>query len=237
MSQAEYTQSQILTQLDACAADYTFPMLDNGYVYLVDVRLSAYRTECYWALIIEHIGADYRAGGVFNTLYCYGNCFTQTPGRAINGDIAILDASLYESALDDEDFWDIQHDTGTIKVRNTMVTYDVSPEALQRCGIGESQMDGSEVTIVELMRTLVPEHHALLLATEEELNQVLEVEVPLVIRLDEWHHPDLVKGELPSKNEAFQMIADVLVFGDPALYKPSLPPNTHWSNWLESGTL
>lgn len=237
MSQAEYTQSQILSQLDACAADWTFPILDNGYVYLVDVRLSAYRTERYWALIIEVLGCDYRAGGVFNTPYCYGNCFVQTPGRAAKGEIAILDASFYESALEDEDFWDIQSETGTIKVRNSLVTYDVSPEALQQRGIGKSQIDGPKITIVELMRTLVPEHHTLLLATEEELNQVLEVEVPLILRLDEWHHPDLVEGERPSQNEAFQMIANILVSGDPTLYKPTLPPNTHWKNWLESGTL
>lgn len=237
MSQAEYTQIQISSQLDACAADWTFPILDNGYVYLVDVRLSAYRTERYWALIIEVLGCDYRAGGVFNTLYCYGNCFTQTPGRAVKGDIAILDASFYESALEDEDFWDVQSETGTINVRNTLVTYDVSPEALQRRGMDESQMDSSEVTIVELMRTLVPEHHTLLLATEEELNQVLEVKVPLILRLDEWHHPDVVEGEQPSQNETFQMIADVLVSGNMTLYQPALPPNTHWKNWLESGTL
>ncbi|MDQ2800943.1 MAG: hypothetical protein M3Y13_15025, partial [Armatimonadota bacterium] len=80
MSQATYTQNEILSQLDACAADFTFPMLDNGYVYLADVRLSAYRTERYWALIIEVLGSEYRAGGVFNTLYHYGNCFVQTPG-------------------------------------------------------------------------------------------------------------------------------------------------------------
>lgn len=237
MSQAEYTQSQILSQLDTCAADYTFPMLDNGYVYLVDVRLSAYRTERYWALIIEHIGADYRAGGVFNTPYCFGNCFVQTPGPSDTNSIAILSESFYNAPAEDEDFWDIRSETGEIEVRGNPVSYDVSPEALQQHGIGEDQRDGAEVTIVELMRTLVPQHHALWLATEAELNQVVEADVPLILRLDEWHHPDLAEGEMPSTNEAFQMIADVLVSGNVDRYKPSLPPNTHWSNWLESGTL
>ena len=34
MSMASYTQEQILNLLDLCAADFTFPGPDNGYVYL-----------------------------------------------------------------------------------------------------------------------------------------------------------------------------------------------------------
>jgi len=237
MSQAEYTQSQILDQLDACAADFTFPMLDNGYVYLADVRLSAYRTERYWALIIEHLGADYRGGGVFNCLYHFGNCFPQTPGLPNEGTLPVMDDPSNYPIFPDEDHWNIHREKGFLRVRDELVPYDVTSEKLAERGISEDTWDGDTVTITELVRSLVPEHHALLLATEEELKRLLPPDLPLILRLDEWHHPDLVEGEMPSKNEAFQMIADVLVSGDPGCYKPSLPPNTHWSNWLESGTL
>lgn len=237
MSQATYTQSQILSQLDACAADYTFPMLDNGYVYLVDVRLSAYRTERYWALIIEVLGSDFRSGGVFNCLYRFGNCFPETPGLANDCILAVMNDPANDAILDEEDHWDIRQEKGFVRIREEVVAYDVTPEALERIGISEGEMDGGSVSVTELVRTLVPEHHALLLATEEELNQRLQVDVPLILRLNEWKHPDLIEDELPGGNEAFQMIADVLASGDPMLYKPTLPPNTHWRNWLESGTL
>jgi hypothetical protein len=32
------------------------------------------------------------------------------------------------------------------------------------------------------------------------------------------------------------MLAKVLVTGDAAHYKPTKPPNTHWSNWPGGGT-
>ena len=237
MSQAEYTQSQIFSQLDACATDFTFPMLDNGYVYLVDVRLSAYRTERYWAMIIEILGSDFRAGGVFNLLYRFGNCFPETPGLANDGILAVMDNPVNNSIFDEEAHWDIRQENGFVCIREETIAYDVTSQALERIGISEDEMDGGPVSITELVRSLVPEHHMLLLATDEELNQRLQVDVPLILRLDEWCHPDLIEGELPSTSEAFQMIADVLVSGDPALYKPTLPPSTHWKNWLESGTL
>ena len=237
MSQVAYSQDEILSQLDACAADYTFPMLDNGYVYLADVRLSAYRTEQYWALIIETLGSDFRASGVSNALYCYGNCFAQSPGLAEDRILPVMDDAFNDAIFDKEDRWDVCQEKGLLRVRGELIPYDVSAEKLLEKDIGEDKWDSDGVTITELVRSLVPEHHALLLATEQELRQRLPSDLPLVLRLDEWHHPDLIEDELPSGNQAFQMIADVLVSGDPARYRPTLPPNTHWSNWLEGGTL
>ncbi len=237
MSQTAYTQGEILSQLDACCPDFTFPMLDNGYVYLADVRLSAYRTEAYWALIIETLGSNFRASGVYNALHCYGNCFAHPAGLADDGIVAVLDDPLNNPIFDEEDRWDVQQEKGSLRVRGKTIAYDVSMKHLLEKGIGEDTWDSGGVTITELVRSLLPEHHALLLATEEELRQRLPFDLPLVLRLDEWHHPDVVEDELPSGNEAFQMIADVFVSGDPMRYKPTLPPNTHWSNWLEGGTL
>ncbi len=137
----------------------------------------------------------------------------------------------------EEDHWDVSKEKGLLRVRDKLIPYDVSREKLLQRGIGEDKWDSETVTITELVRSLVPEHHSLVLATEEELRQILPSDLPIILRLDEWHHPDLIEDEVPSKNEAFQMIADVLVFGDATYYKPTQPPNTHWSNWLESGTL
>ncbi|GAB3848261.1 hypothetical protein GCM10028822_10860 [Hymenobacter terrigena] len=41
----------------------------------------------------------------------------------------------------------------------------------------------------------------------------------------------------PSSYETWQQIAKVLATGDPRYYRPTLEPNTHWSNWPESGSL
>lgn len=237
MRQATYTQSQILEQLDACAADFTFPMLDNGYVYYADARLSAYRTERYWAILIEVLGTNFRASGASDDIYRFGNCFPQTPGLADDGILPVLNDPLNDEIFDEGHRWDVVKEKGILRVREQAISYDVASEALERIGIGEDEMDGGPISITELVRSLVPEHRDLLLATEEELNQRLQTDVPLILRLNEWNHPNVVEDELPSRSETFQMVADVLVSGDPTLYKPILPPNTHWRNWLESGTL
>jgi hypothetical protein len=54
--------------------------------------------------------------------------------------------------------------------------------------------------------------------------------MPLLIRLSEWRHCDVVM-ELSGDCEAFQMIAEAIAQNNPDLYCPTEPPNTHWSNW------
>ena len=39
MKKQEYSSKDILKQLDQCAEDYMFPMLDNGYVYPIHSKL------------------------------------------------------------------------------------------------------------------------------------------------------------------------------------------------------
>ncbi len=57
-----YTPQQILAILDDCAEAFTFPMLDNGYIYLAATRLSLFRSETDWAMVIEVFGFSPRAG-------------------------------------------------------------------------------------------------------------------------------------------------------------------------------
>ncbi len=237
MKTAAYTKKQILAQLDVCAAEFTFPVLDNGYIYLGAVRLSAYRGDDQWALIIEQLGSNYRAGGVENCLCCYGNCLLDKPGLLNDGILGVLDDPLNDALFSEEDRWDVLQETGTVWVRGERVPYDVTEERLVEKGIGVETRDMDTVTITELLRSLLPEHQALLFATEEELRRRLPLDMPPILRLNEWRHPDIIEGETPSQSQAFKMIAGVLVSGNATLYRPTLPPNTHWSNWLESGTL
>ena len=51
----------ILRVLDRCCDDFTFPMLDNGYVYLSATRLSLHRSLEDWAMVIEVFGFSPRA--------------------------------------------------------------------------------------------------------------------------------------------------------------------------------
>jgi hypothetical protein len=44
------------------------------------------------------------------------------------------------------------------------------------------------------------------------------------------------ENDRPSSYETWQQIARVIAANDPGLYRPTLSPNTHWSNWPESGS-
>jgi len=63
----------ILTILDACCHSATFPMLDNGYVYLAASRLSLHRSTTDWALVIEVFGFSPRAGSPDLHVYTFAN--------------------------------------------------------------------------------------------------------------------------------------------------------------------
>lgn len=52
----------ILSVLESCCDAFTFPMLDNGYVYLAATRLSLFRTASEWAMVIEIFGFSPRSG-------------------------------------------------------------------------------------------------------------------------------------------------------------------------------
>lgn len=233
-----YTAEDILGQFDDCARQGTFPMLDNGYVYPGDTRLSAYRDQGRWALVIEVLGYNLRAGdhnGLSNCLHCFGNCLKRPPGTANEDFLSVTEDGPEGPTFDDEYGWYVREEASSLRIRGVTVPLRLSPEQLEEKGI--ELVEGPQLTGAELMRSLIPEYRDQLLATEEELRARIPPDLPLIMRLDEWHHPDLAGGELPSESETFQLIAEVLVTGEPSRYLPSKEPNTHWKNWPEGGSL
>ncbi len=69
----KWQPSEILSILDQCCDSFTFPMLDNGYVYLAATRLSLYRSELHWALVIEVFGFSPRAGIPDNSIHTFSD--------------------------------------------------------------------------------------------------------------------------------------------------------------------
>jgi hypothetical protein len=209
--------AEILEQLDDAAKDFRFPDLGHGYYYAVDARLHAYRDVDRWALIIEAIGYSPRAGNLTDVLHVFGNCLTAGSPGYENGDF-LNRIDNWDDIEDDEE--PETYRGGPIVVRGQSITLAAKP--------------GDD--LVDVWRLLVPRHRGLLLADELELRRRVPSDLSEVLRLDEWHHPDPL-DEAPSESETFRKIAEVLVTGDVHLYRPTKSPNTHWSNWPESGSL
>jgi len=74
------------------------------------------------------------------------------------------------------------------------------------------------------------------LGDEAEVRRHIAVDLPQLRQLEEWNQPDLFETS-PSESETYGLLALMLETLDPADYRPTLPPNTHWSNWPDSGAL
>jgi uncharacterized protein DUF7003 len=210
--------SEILQQLDDANQRCSFPNLENGYYYAVDVRLHAYRDDSRWALIIEAVGYSPRAAALSDVLHYYGNCLTSG-----------------EPGFENEDFLDRIDNWHQIEDREFPEEYQGGPIVIRGQSITVPGEPGEE--LYEVFRRLVPEHRDLLFATEDELRRRIPADLPKVLQLEEWHHPDVSVDELPSGSPTFQELAEVLSTGDTGRYDATRAPNTHWTNWPESGSL
>jgi hypothetical protein len=229
----------ILGQWDQAARDFVFPMLDNGYIYPADVRMSIYRDATRWLMIIEALGANNpRTSGCDsfqNCLYLFGNALEQKVGTSNENFLFPIDSLPDDPLFEDENDWDVRSQCSALGIRGRRIGIDLSGNALERKEI--VLIDESKIDPPALLRSLLPEHRELLLATDEELSARNPHKIPLWLRLDEWHHPDLASSELPSNCETFQLLAHAIEVGRQAVYQPIELPNTAWKNWPDGGTL
>jgi Family of unknown function (DUF7003) len=235
MAKARYTAEEVLRQLDDCAREYDFPMLDNAYVYPGDVRLNAFRDDRRWAVLIEDLGFHYRAGlpdGIYTAVYHYGNC--------VRGELGMSDdifANLrWPGDVDeDEGEWGVVPPSLTevlIRGQPVSVPRDKRTFAAKKIKVSDPRrLEGQA-----LLRVLLPEHRLALLCTEEELRRCILADLPRLATLDAWYHPDLSHDELPSHTQTFRQLARVLVSGNPNELLLTERPNTHWKNWPAGGT-
>jgi hypothetical protein len=244
-----YTPEQILAILDACCHNCTFPMLDNGYVYLAASRLSVFHSATDWALAIEIFGYSPRGGSPDVSVYTFASCLHQrntnyvTPEAYENylAQNPHNELQFFEplgddhSWQDEENAWELISRTATHFPLREQLFPLPERNAYAQQGIELAQPE--DIQVYELCRFLAETQRERVLATPEERRVSVLPELTQVLLLEEWRHPDLVEEELPSTTLAFQQLAQVLATGDPTHYTASEPPNTHWSHWPEGGTL
>jgi hypothetical protein len=230
--------SAILEQLDQCNSTYIFPMLDNGYVYPAGTKLSAYRDEKRWVIVIEVIGFSYRGGGhngISNCLHVYGNCLAYPAGTANENFITLTDNASGSNTFDDEEQFYLNPKCSSFSLRDR--TLPVIHDREKYLSSGIQLEDETRVNAFEFLRLLDLLYHEKLVATEVELRERIPIDIPKILEIHEWFHPDVINYELPSENETFKQIAKVLETGDIEFYSPTLQPNTHWTNWPDGGRL
>ena len=215
--------ADILDVLDRCAADFTFPMLDNGYVYLAATRLSLHRSDDDWGLVIEVFGFSPRAGLPDTTVHTFGSRLNEP--RTV--------FPIDDGPWIDED--QVAEDATEVVLRGRSVRL---PPVADYARHGITLADPPRVRVEEACRWLAAVHRDDVLATPLERRISLRPDMREILVLDEWNHPNVVdEEEPPSTSEAFQQLALVLETGDVSRYRPTVPANTHWENWPDGGTL
>ncbi|MEM7164677.1 MAG: hypothetical protein AAF581_04395 [Planctomycetota bacterium] len=226
----KWSEDEILALLDACCDEYTFPMLDNGYLYLAATRLAAYRSVDDWALTIEVFGFSPRAGTPDTFVHTFGSRLVESSNSRRHA-VFPLDGDWQ----DPEDSEIVRADAKHILLRDSEVPV---PTRAEYAEYGIDCESSDEIRVFECCRALAAMHREQVLATPGERRRMVPAGLQQILQLEEWHHPDVVDDEQrPSGNEAFQQLARLLVSGESSCYQPTKTPNTHWMHWPEGGTL
>jgi len=236
MQTAKYSASDILDQLDTCAKDYNFPILDNGYIYPVVSRLSVFGNTERWVIAVEVVGYHYRFNGhsgVENCLYIYGNSLPFYPGLN-NSNVLLTTADSDEGPTFITDtFGTLNPEVHSLLLRDEKISIPKDPAFYASRDV--ELTNPPAVRAYEFMRACLPEYKASFLATKKEIYECFGQDIPMIMQVDEWCHPDIIEEEKPSENETFQQIATLLESGDISCYKPTKPANNHWRNWPLGG--
>lgn len=243
------TSDSILAVLDACSDNFTFPMLDNGYVYPAASRLAVYRSPKDWAIVIEIFGFSPRAGVPDISVYTFASRLINRDSREDYVDDGAFRnyltnnphnemSSVFPVAKGD---WQHPEDPEWISPQGKHIHLRGEAIPLPNRDLygnsGVELCDDSTIHVFECCRYLAENFRELVLCWEQERRTNVPDELSEMMLLDEWFHPDLIEGEKPSECETFQQIAFVLETGERMKYDPTHSPNNHWSNWPEGGTL
>ena len=98
----------------------------------------------------------------------------------------------------------------------------------------------------EIVQPTISDEH--LLTTYEFNKNLVDGEYPLDFEtfatmfrqqenINSEYNKNQYKDNRPSSYETWQLIAKLIATGDTTLYKPTLNPNTHWTNWPDSGSM
>lgn len=204
-------------------------MLDNGYVYLAATRLTLFRSSRDWALVIEVFGFSPRSGIPHTSITTFGSHpHEDEDTRFIH---PIEPGDWQDDACDELVVPSID---ASVTLRSERIPL---PTRADYADVGIRLDSAEQVEVFELCRYLAERHRPLVLATADELRLSVMPQMAQLLQLDAWHHPNVADGERPSGSETFRQLARVLETGDVAHYRPTHPPNIHWSNWPEGGTL
>jgi len=225
--------------------------LEHGYFSTACNRIHLYADSHRWAIVFEKNGYANRASDAEIELDYIGNCINYVieryPGQNYitnTSRIQLITGEEYEriqnkSGSDMECFELIDPNAKYVIVKGHKVTMEHDEKRYAHLGIKPRDFDNPRnlVSFEGLVRYLSETESLIMNATKDDIRAHLPSDLPEILMIDKFHFESVYnKNSFPSNQETYQLIAKILVTGNPNLWKPKNKPNNHWSNW-ESGNL
>jgi hypothetical protein len=249
-----FTANDVLRFMDRCLMEnqiWFFIDLEHPYVYTANSRLTLYADDAHWAIVAEVSGYNPRAACFLLTLTYFSDALRDLkPGGSKNqftwnAEFVTLieQMPMYEAVQ----HFAVSETPVALKVRDS----NVLVPAARRTFIPNvgSRPWPKDARAEDIGRYVAYEYADLCRATDAEKRMHLPEALPELMTIDQWHHrrwhyshaPNSpgprASGDAPSSYETYRLIAEVLATRDPSRYRPTLPPNSHWSHWPQAGAL
>jgi hypothetical protein len=239
-----YSEKSILDDLDDCGKTNPykfFPDLGHGYFALSGSRVSLFADKDRWAIVFEKTGYANREYSVKTEILYFGNCLKnldKVDEHLLNVKYVQLCPYINLSSIMDKRTHILQN-ADSISIRSEKIPIIHSTQLYSDKGI---VLKNDSLDIVSLTRLLEEFYPLSFRATDSEIRQCLPNDLPKIMTIDQWHQESYTnygvpQGVLPSQQEAYQLMAKVLVTKDTSLFKPTLKPNNDWRFWPDSGGL
>ncbi|HRW10965.1 MAG TPA: hypothetical protein P5121_37950 [Caldilineaceae bacterium] len=225
MSDNFYKQA-ILNQLDRCAETFNFPVLDNVHWRVADTRLTVFLDQ-EWAIVFEIIAFDIRIYSFVNIIYGYGS---EVVDPGFKTSVEIFSASPDHPFEDDygNTILDL-HDFDLI-IEGQEHNFAITNEQLAQYGLLLHDSEDIEANLLRIVCSLY--QNRFFLDNEKLLLLLNRPHLQPFLRLDDWKHPNIAGGELPSKTACFQRLAEAISQKNQEIYSCSQNEiNTDWKNW------
>ena len=188
------TEEEILNTLDNSNDGYYCSFIELGHVYsyLIDTRLNVFRDDKdHWAVAIERLGYNPRAGAIVLDINYYGNCLTnlefynERPTSYYS--IYPIDFDTFNETIESES---LKSDAKFWLVRKQQVSLSHNKQDYLNAGIELKEYEPNEISAEEVGRLVVSQNRDLFRATENELYKSIPTDLKKILVLDDWHHKD-----------------------------------------------
>jgi len=225
--------------------------LEHGYCVTASSRIHLYADKNRWAIVLEKSGYQNRGGDAEIELNYFGNCINcpvdKYPERnyiSNSHNIVLISGDEYErirnkEGSDMEQFELISPSANEVVVQGGKIKIEHDSSKYIHFGISPRNFDNPKhlIGFDDLVRYLNETNPTVISARENEIKEHIPADIPKLMTVGNFHFESIYRHPaLPSSQETYQLLAKILAARDPSLWKPTLKPNNHWSNWT-SGNL